>query len=269
MATIRNIKNDLRGEKPYPENLSFNDILIVGDSFSACRVDKFDWPVIVAEKLVGKSRDNTKIRGKGITGASWWSARNYLLEELKKKVPKVLICTHTEMQRIPSDENYALNSASAFNIEHYSDATRERNIENISPIEVLEAAQQYYKYLFSKDFHMWAQEKWFFEIDELIKAYNIPYVIHLHSFEPWDQKEYFVFKNGITYTSALWDLSDDNKLMKSVPYIKIDNLEVPNADMWSKSSTRNHFTAENNIKLANIIIAGFKNYYNGARQLQL
>ena len=269
MATIRGIKTELKGEKPDPTSITYNDILIVGDSFCHGRIQPTDWPVMVAESLVGKPLGKNKIRGKGIVGSSWWSLRNLLLEELNKKVPKILICTHTEMQRIPSDENYALNSATAFNIEHYSDATREKNIENVSPIEVLQAAQQYYKYLFSKDFHIWAQERWFYELDEIIKAYNVPYIVHLHSFEPWDRRDYFVFKNGITFTSSLWDLSDDNKIMKDVPYIKVDQLEIPNADIWSKNNTRNHFSTENNEKLAQLILEGLKNYYNGGRQLQL
>lgn len=269
MALIKNIKNELRGEKTFPTNCNFDDILIVGDSFCKGRVHNTDWPVIVAEKLVGTSRGDKQIRGRGIVGASWWSTRNCLLTELAKKVPKVLILTHTEMQRIPSDEDYALNSASAFNIEHYDDATKGKNIDGVSPLEVLQAAQQYYKYLFCKDFHVWAQEKWFHEIDEIIKAYNVPYIVHFHSFQPWDRKGFYVFKEGITFTSALWDLSDDCKIMKTVPYIKVDELEIPNGDMWSKLNTRNHFSIENNIKISEIIIDSLKHYHNCSRKIQL
>ena len=269
MAKLTEIKNLLRGEREYPNGISFDDVLIVGDSFAACRVQDYDWPVIAAESLVGLKRTNKQIRGKGLTGASWWSARSFLLDELKNKVPKILICTHTEMQRIPSEHHYALNSATAFNIEHYSDATKEKNIEIVTPYDVLVAAQQYYKFLFNKEFHMWAQERWFYELDELVKAYNIPYVIHMHSFEPWDQKKFHVFKYGVTFTTALWDISDDCKVLKNTPYKKVKNLEIPDADMWSKIDTRNHFSQENNKKIADHILDALQNYGNKTLEIQL
>lgn len=267
MASLKDIKEVLRGEKDPPGTLKHDDILIIGDSFCACRIHDYDWPIVVVNKLTGKSYDS--VRGKGFTGAAWWSARKLLLEQLEKRVPEVLIMTHTEMQRIPSDENYGLNSGSVFNAEFYSNSQKVRPGENVVPHEVLLAGQSYYKYLFCKDFMQWAQTRWFYEIDEIVKAYNVPYVIHFHAFMPWDTKPLHIFKNGVTFNKALWPISDDNKRLSNSKMKIIDNHEVIDADLWQNNNTRNHFTHENNIVLANQILEALNDYSNGARDLQL
>lgn len=247
--------------------INWNDVLIIGDSFAQQRSEPTDWPKFVTATLTQEFNTTKSPRGLGFSGASWWSSRNLLLKEVKKHSPKVLIMTHTEMQRIPSDENYGLNSASVFNIENY---TKPTSTGNICPKEVLLAGQEYYKHLFCKDFHLWAQLKWFEEIDEIVKANHIPFVIHMHSFEVWDQNPTYIFKNGITFDKPLWDISDDNKLLELKSYKKINDLvNTIDADVWTNNSNRNHFTMANNVKLAQQIIDAINNYSNGLKPLQL
>lgn len=252
-------------------DLAWEDILIIGDSFVRQRTDNTDWPKIVASALTGLNSNNNKsVRGKGFSGASWWSSRKMLIRELEQRPPKILIMTHTEMQRIPSDDDYGLNSASVFNIDYYAQGSKNRlKEENLCPLEVLQAGQEYYKHLFSKDFHLWSQQSWFHEIDELITKYSIEKVVHLHSFHPWDPYKIHIFKNGITFDKALWPMSDDHHLMMSkATWNKVnDNLKVPEADMWAKNPTRNHFTTENNKKLASIVLKNLNNYSNGSRAI--
>jgi len=249
----------------FPNNISFDDILISGDSFCACRAFPNDWPRLFAEKITKENAGHRLVRGKGMTGASWWSTRKNIIAEIQSRPVKILICTHTEMQRIPHDEDYGLNSGSAFNIEAYANSKR----ENKMPIEVLQAAQEYYTHLFCKDYHTWAQQKWFEEIDTLVKMHNIPYVLHLHTFMPWDSKPLHIFKNGITFDKALWPNSDDYRIMNDKPKKTIGRHEVIDANLWEQNPTRNHFTEENNIKFAEILVNAVQDYKNGIKELQL
>jgi hypothetical protein len=217
-----------------------DDILIVGDSFVSARTNDTDWPKILTEKLSG---NNSAVpHGRGFDGCSWWSVRKYLLEQLKHKKPKLLIMSHTEPMRLPHDEDMPINS---FNILHQH-TFRHQDGEEGMP-EIREAARQYYKYLQSFDFHLWAEKQWFKELDKLILELDIPYVVHLHAFLPW--YETFVFSKGITFTTPLWELSDDIK-------------------QWSVDH-RNHFTKINNIKLANFMFNEISNYSDGPREIHI
>jgi hypothetical protein len=240
--------------------LDWKDILIIGDSFCYARFQPTDWPQIIMQRLCNRRAET--VRGMGFSGASWWSARKQLVEELEKHAPKLLIMTHTEMQRIPSDEDYTLNSSSVFNLGPESKSV---------PDEVLLAGQQFYKYLFCQDFYIWAQQAWFKEIDELVEKYEIPYVIHMHTFDPWT-KNLHVFKNGITFDKPLWPLCDDFKKLKinESKIMKIsETLTAIKEDFWDTNDTRNHFSVENNKKLASQILLAFHTYSNGVRELQL
>jgi len=272
MALLKDIKNLMKGEKS-PEELyqtKWDEVLIIGDSFAKQRTSETDWPKVVAHYVTGVPHTfKESVRGKGFSGASWWSTRKLLIEELKKNVPKVLILTHTEMQRIPSDEDYGLNSASVFNLEAYSTIRDQKLLEDMVPKEVLLAGQQYYTHLFSKDFHIWAQKQWFYEIDHLVKIYNIPFVIHIHTFAPWDCVDVHKFKYGITFDQPIWPLSDDYAMMHTAKWKKVNNLEVPDADLWFINNNRNHFTEKNNVKLGELIIDALNNYSNGIKPLQL
>lgn len=254
-------------------NLIWDDILVLGDSFTKQRFKDYDWPKIVAKRITGLNPEHDfPVRGKGFSGASWWATRKLLINELQKHKPKVLILTHTEMQRIPSDQDYGLNSASVFNTDHYAEGAKHRlKEENLCPLEVLLAGQEYYKHLFSKDFHLWCQQSWFEELDRILDHHQIEKVIHFHTFNPWDKQKLFIFRNGITFDKPLWPISDDHAIMSSTAtFTKVsDNLTVPNADMWAKNPTRNHFSSENNIKLADLICRNLENYNNGLRTLDL
>ena len=246
------------------------DILIIGDSFAKQRTAKDDWPQIVLAHLCQNFMLNKVPRGKGFNGASWWASRKLLLSELEKNAPKVLIMTHTEMQRIPTDENYGLNSASVFNMEEYLEISSEPKNDEVVPKEVLIAGQEFYKHLFCRDFFRWAQKQWFHEIDSLVEKYSIPFVIHLHSFEPWDAPMH-IFKYGVTFDKPLWDICDDNKLLKA-ENIKIISQLISTIDgniFNHDNQHRNHFNAENNIKLADQILDAINNYSHGVRNLQL
>ena len=243
---------------------SKEDILIVGDSFASCRTLETDWPKIVTNHLI-KYTQYIQPMGKGFSGASWWSTKRFLEDYLKTHKPKVVILTHTECQRIPSNENYSLNYGSVFNAEVYQKLKQKRDDE-IPPYEVLIAGQSYYKYLYNQDFHQWAKIKWFEELDELTK--NIPVVIHLHAF--YDQNEFlYIFKNGLTFNKPLWDMSDDCKKLTNRMTKVDDSIQVVPADTWKDLHTRNHFTEENNKKLASIIIDAIENYSIGPRDIQL
>ncbi len=242
---------------------NLEDLLIIGDSFASCRTQETDWPKIVSNYLL-KNTNHIPL-GKGFSGASWWSTRRFLTDYLNKHIPKILIIIHTECQRIPSNDNYSLNYGSVFNAESYSKHKQKRDDE-IPPYEVLIAGQHYYKYLYNQDFHHWAYTKWLEELDEITK--NITINIHLHSFFDISNNLY-IFKNGLTFDSPLWDISDDcqkltNKIKKLNDYVHV----VPD-NVWKDCNTRNHFTVENNKKLASIIIDAIENYIIGPKNIQL
>lgn len=243
---------------------NIKDILILGDSFASCRSLNTDWPKIVVDYLL-KTDTTSEPLGKGFSGASWWSTKLILEECLRTSKPKVLILTHTESQRIPSNENYSLNYGSVFNAEAYSKLKERRNDE-IPPYEVLIAGQHYYKYLYNDEFHQWAKIKWLEELDQL--TIGIPIVIHLHTF--YDKHNFlYVFKNGLTFNKPLWDMSDDCKILANKMNKVSDSIQVVPENTWKELKTRNHLTEENNKKLASIIIDAIENYSIGPRDIQL
>lgn len=245
---------------------NLKDILIVGDSFASCRTLQTDWPKIVTDHLI-KYTEYRQPMGKGFSGASWWSTKRFLNDYLKTHTPKVLILTHTECQRIPSNENYSLNYGSVFNAESYQKLKKQERDDEIPPHEVLIAGQSYYKYLYNQDFHQWAKIQWFKELDELIK--DIPIVIHLHVF--YDEHDFlYTFKNGLTFNKPLWDMSDDcKKLTNKMRTQLTDSIQFVPENTWKDLQTRNHLTEENNKKLASIIIDAIENYSVGPRDIQL
>lgn len=233
----------------------WDDILILGDSFVGHRHLITDWPQLLACNLTGLKFDENRIpRGHGFNGSSWWSVRNRLYEELKIKKPKLLILTHTEPQRIPSDDNYNLNPGSVSDPDWLIkiNSNQQNEIDpnaGIAPKEVLLAGQQYYKYLISIDYHLWAQQKWYEELDELISSSDIKYVIHMHCFEPWKNDKLHEFKNSITFNKPLWKVSDDHKA-------------------WSIHN-RNHFSINNNVRMLKLLNDSIKNYSTGFREFKL
>jgi hypothetical protein len=60
------------------QSYTIDDILIIGDSFAAGRNLHTDWPLALVRQLTNDS-SIASVRGKGFSGASWWSARTCLL----------------------------------------------------------------------------------------------------------------------------------------------------------------------------------------------
>lgn len=202
-----------------------DDILIIGDSFAKHRGFESDWPRLLCKLLT----DSDAVpRGKGFSGASWWSTRKCLLAELDIKVPKVLVLCHTEPMRIPSDFDFGINVASATSVPVVVPPGQEKNYVP----EIKEAAAMYYTYLASSDYSNWAQLAWYSELEQLLVKYNIPQVIHLHCFPPaYGQTSLYCFQVGCTEQVPLWDLCKD----------------VP------QDTARNHCTVEQNIRIAHAI----------------
>ena len=220
------------------------DILIVGDSFCQHRKEG-GWPFILTEML---TNNKSVPRGKGLGGASWWSTRKVLLKELKIKTPKILIICHTEMNRIPNDYDFGLNTASAI---HDAENFNKGKLWGVDMInknydmyskEIAQAAVLYYKYLNSSDFNLWAKNMWFKEVDDL--CLNIEKTIHLHSFYDIAHEKIHAFKNGMTAEESLWDISDDKRM----------------ALLDFSPNNLNHFTVSNNKKIAKAIFDKINDY---------
>lgn len=201
------------------------DVLIVGDSFALHRDSESDWPTLLATLQTGVSKQP---RGQGFPGASWWSTRKCLLAELEIKVPQVLVMCHTESARIPSDFDFGLNPASATDCHVPMPRGQEHNYVP----KIKEAAAMYYTYLASNEYSNWAQAAWFKELEQLIIDNAIPHVVHLHCFPPGPgQTALHCFQVGITNAVPLCDLCQG-----------VD-----------QSTASNHFTAEQNVKIAHAI----------------
>jgi len=74
---------------------TWNDIVILGDSFCSQRKVPNHWPYRLSNLLTDKDPGPTNpARGYGWGGASWWSLKKQLPFYLKNQ-PKVLIFCHT------------------------------------------------------------------------------------------------------------------------------------------------------------------------------
>jgi hypothetical protein len=236
-----------------------DDILIIGDSFAVEREKKHSWPKILTKLLLNDHYDDRPPRGKGFPGCSWWSIRRRLLEELKITVPEILIICHTEPNRIPSEYDFPLNIKSVEDLKIHINNNLDDD-SKLSPSyikEIQTAALMYYHHLHSLDYSLWAQTRWFYELDEIAKNYDIPYVIHLHCFK---QIEHYIFKNGLTAEETLWENSKGFKLWKEDPLSLFDN---------TLQELTNHFTIEENLKLANSLYNTILTYSVGPRKIGL
>lgn len=198
---------------------NWDDILIVGGSVAGYRTEADHWPKVLTCMLTNTNIETKQVpRGIGMLGCAWWSVKKVLEKELNKSIPKVLIICHSESSRIPNDYDLPLNHGITIFTEDLAESiVKEKNLSK----DIIIAAKYYYKHLISMDFHIWAHTKWFEEVDE--KTKDIPYVIHM-----LQSSEQYEFKNGITLEQSLEDLM-------SLPF-------------WDSSP--NHFTPEENIKLA-------------------
>ena len=139
------------------------DLLIVGDSFCSFRTHQYHWPQIVMQSLTDKPYDSNVIpRGYGFPGASWWSVRKHFLDQLNIHVPKVAVFCHTEPHRLPNPFDWGVNSRSAeIGIVHQLEES-----DKLMPVDYATAARLYYEQLWMEDYHHWAVEQWFKELDE-------------------------------------------------------------------------------------------------------
>lgn len=218
---------------------TWEDILIVGDSFCADRNDQNDWPNIFTSAITRSSSGTKQIRGAGFPGASWWSARKKLLEELKNTPVKILVACHTEPYRIPNDDNLGLNTRSVGHNIIYVPSGIATPTENF-----VKAAKNYYEYIISEEYHIWAYRQWFKEIDEIAQNYNIEKVVHFFCFQgPYNDH---TFTNGVT--------------------MEIPLVQYQTSPLWKKNKTRNHFSIAHNLELGLNLANIIKNFPgNGVR----
>ncbi len=219
----------------------WNDILIVGDSFCSGRYYAHEWPQLLTCALTGQQYNEKRTpRGHGFSGASWWSARRCIIDELNTCPPvKVLIVCHTDAHRIPSDDNHSLNSVS---VEHrwlHQEHGRTGKAwprdafaaSDLMPERMALAGKLYYEQLISRSFNEWAVKRWFLELEEIVdKSFTIEKSIHLFCFDG----DFHVFKNGVTVEDTLskhrsrievsnhFDHSDNFRLAKTLQKI-LDN----------------------------------------------
>jgi hypothetical protein len=221
----------------------WDDILIIGDSFCADRSMQYHWPQIVTTRITDQQYNGTiSPRGRGFPGASWWSGRKNLLTELELRVPKVLILCHTEPYRIPHDTDWGLNTRSvAHNIVYVPPDSTDKPSK-----EFINAATAYYEYIISEDYHKWAYQQWFLEVDRIIDQYQmIEKVVHFFCFKGPHCDH--VFKNGVTM---------------EVPLIEYQKLPV-----WRvRDEAPNHYSKIDNLKFGIKLSDIIKNYPgNGVR----
>ena len=245
------------------EMLTWNDIVIIGDSFCYHRADLNAWPRQLVAQLTKIYDTDETPRGHGYPGGSWWVARKRLLNEISVSVPKVLIMCHTEPNRLANYKDFSVNGPAIFDNTPGNDFThvtqgdinaRTWNFlngemtdfgswempkifqpERITKEEI-EAIKQYYLHLSYPVYNRWAQLQWFKELDEIIAQFDIPKVIHLHCFD-----NDYCFRTGITSQEILIELiTDPNKSLKNV--------------------TLNHFTIDENAVFANQLYNAVTNY---------
>jgi hypothetical protein len=244
------------------EKLTWNDIVIIGDSFCAQRHNLDTWPRQLVAQLTKIYKTEETPRGHGYPGGSWWVSRKRLLNELSVSVPKLLVMCHTDHQRLPNYKDFSINGATAFDKTPGNDYVRltqgDINVRTWNFLngemtdfgrwempkifkpefitkEEIEAVKQYYLHLSYPTYNRWAQLQWFKELDEIITHFNIPMVIHLHCFE-----NDYCFRTGITSQEILFKLQSHGNSLKNIVY--------------------NHFTIEENGIFANQLYNAITNY---------
>jgi hypothetical protein len=204
----------------------WDDVLIVGDSWCSERENLGHWPNHLLFELTDIT--NKTPRGRGYPGCSWWSIRNRLFRELKSKPAKVVIIIHTDASRIPSDidKPFTINSV------------RKHSQELKSPQNriIYKAAVDYYNHLYSANFHNWAENQWFLELDSFLLEKQIEKVIHLYGVPKRDP---YVFKSGVTVYQTIYKYLTMNTETSFYP---------------------NHMTYEHNQKLAIFLNKLITNY---------
>lgn len=205
----------------------WNDIVILGDSFCADRSIPNHWPYRLSSLVTGEDPGpKSPARGYGWRGVSWWAVKRQLPFYLKSN-PKILIFCHTEPMRLPNDRNKPIGAARA-------EAENPDTVEN-NDFSLYEAAKLYYRHLICEDFHIWAQEQWFKELDDMIdQCPSVEQVYHLHCFLGKLNK--YPFRHGVRFDDNLYHYADQGD-------------EYPN-----------HFDSANNHRLAQQLATLIENY---------
>ena len=224
-------------------------IAFVGDSF--CSSSKFSLnlePRFISSQsktsdptFINQIAESTEynVYSFGYGGKSWWFSRCQFVKALdsipRKKFRdqlEVIVFFHTNPGRINNAYNYDLD-----------------NTPSGDP-----AINSYYKHIFDQDFHKWAQQHWFREINQ---NWNQIKTIHFHSFT--ETLEYSHLLPGVVYNTPL--------IHVSVGELQGTKKEIDNRLL---TDTRwNHLNTKNNMVLADIIIRTIDNYCPGNYDLDL
>jgi hypothetical protein len=214
----------------------FDTVMVFGDSFCAKRNKPTDWPVKLGALL------DCQIKGHGVSGVSWWSTRNAVLDApLHNKSTTVRIVIHTETLRLPNEYLHPINTGLLF-------ADLKDNVFANNNRKFVERAIDFYKSdLFSRKFYFWAQQAWIKELDEDDEYYA---TIHIPAFE---MIELACVKNGIVVIP-----SKDFKSLRA-----LSDHEIGQSDWVGMDSRSNHFSDVNNVNLAKTLASIISNLQPG------
>jgi len=196
------------------------ELLVLGDSFCYHRLLDSDWPLRLSNLL------QVPLSGVGFGGGSWWYVRNYLYKVYlaKNKLPEIVVFCHTNPHRIPAKTAIGLNGFSSY-----------RRKDKIGV-----GAQYYYEYIHNEEYNVWTQEAWFKELDIELYKYEESKILHIICF-PKSSTNYR-FRTGVNVGER------KNSFMgRSIPWIPGD-------------TSHNHFSTEDNIKIANFLYNIIENY---------
>lgn len=183
--------------------------------------------------------NNYKLFPYGFGGKSWWFSRQRFLNDLDM-IPadrfrdqlEVIVFFHTNPHRI---NNYWNN-----------------HLDNTS--ESSKITKNYYKHIFDPDFNIWAQQRWF---DEINRTWGHLKTIHFHC-----------FPDSVQWTNLLPGV----QFLTPLIYISVGELTGSDKDIDRsiQHETRdNHLSVHNNIALGNIILRSINDYRPGQYHLPI
>ena len=206
------------------------NIYIVGDSFCHWRSDENShWPLILANML------GLNLKGNGYAGLSWWKTRKDFINFKETKDfenTEYFMFVHTDFSRILSDIDF---------FHELPEKEFEKEFEKIREIWI--------KYMYNEEIEFWMMCNWFREINDLLKEKK---VIHISGFD--NPIKNFHLLNGLKFKDSLKEHSlNELKNSSNEKLIKkglIDDFR------------HNHFSIENNLKLALTIHNNIQKFYN-------
>lgn len=173
------------------------------------------------------------LTGNGYPGLSWWHTREDLIKYMKTPAfedTKYFVIVHTDfMNRILSREMM---------FTHQDDST------------VKLVREVYIKYLQDQYINEWIMKSWFLELNTLLLGKN---VIHIQAFPEIDK--YVKLLSGLKLVTPLIDLS-----LQEIGFVR---------NKFLYDSRHNHFSPENNKKLADVIFENIEKYFNSESTIDL